>query len=126
MQQTQLALIGGGNRGKSLSRMLLEGDRPVKIAALAEVQQPRLAETGKLLDVPADRQFADYRELLAKCKDIDGAIVATDVLTHAQIACDCIDTYDARHEQLTLAYISRYAAKIMTNREISDFLRTAI
>ena len=42
------------------------------------------------------------------------------------IACDCIDTYDARHEQLTLAYISRYAAKIMTNREISDFLRTAI
>ena len=38
------------------------------------------------------------------------------------IARDCVDTYDARHEQLTFDYLSRYAARVLTNREIFRLL----
>lgn len=38
------------------------------------------------------------------------------------IAVDCIDTYDARHEKITLDYLSRYAARVMTNRELFEYL----
>jgi len=38
------------------------------------------------------------------------------------IARDCVDTYDSTHEQVTLNYLSRYVAKILTNQEISDLL----
>jgi len=36
------------------------------------------------------------------------------------IARDCIDTYDAVHEKITLDYLSRYVARLLTNREIFD------
>jgi nicotinamidase-related amidase len=41
------------------------------------------------------------------------------------IARDCIDTYDAAHENITLDYLSRYVARILTNREIFSFFETA-
>ena len=91
MQPVQIALIGGGNRGKLLTRLLLESDQPVTIAALAEPIPERLQATGDLLNIAADRRFTDHRELLAKCRDLDGAIVTTDVRSHAPIALDCID-----------------------------------
>lgn len=41
------------------------------------------------------------------------------------IARDCIDTYDPVHERITLDYLSRYAARIMTNAELFAFLEGA-
>ena len=39
------------------------------------------------------------------------------------IARDCIDTYDAAHEQITLDYLSRYSARVLTNSEIFNLFR---
>jgi nicotinamidase-related amidase len=41
------------------------------------------------------------------------------------IARDCIDTYDAEHERITLDYLSRYVARVLTNREIFDLFEAA-
>ena len=34
------------------------------------------------------------------------------------IARDCVDTYDAAHERVTLSYLSRYVARVLSNAEI--------
>ncbi len=39
------------------------------------------------------------------------------------IARDCIDTYHAAHEEITLDYLSRYVARVLTNREIFDLFK---
>jgi nicotinamidase-related amidase len=38
------------------------------------------------------------------------------------IARDCVDTYDAVHERVTLDYLSRYAARVMGNEELFALL----
>ena len=38
------------------------------------------------------------------------------------IARDCVDSYDALHERITFDYLSRYAARIMSNDELFRFL----
>jgi nicotinamidase-related amidase len=38
------------------------------------------------------------------------------------IARDAVDTYDAIHEQVTFAYLSRYVAKMFSNREFFDYM----
>lgn len=38
------------------------------------------------------------------------------------IARDCVDTYDAPHEQITLDYLSRHVARILTNAELFSLL----
>jgi nicotinamidase-related amidase len=38
------------------------------------------------------------------------------------IARDCVDSYDAAHEKMTLEYLSRYVARVLSNGEIFDML----
>ena len=38
------------------------------------------------------------------------------------IARDCVDTYDAAHEKVTLAYLSRYVARVLSNDELFALL----
>lgn len=38
------------------------------------------------------------------------------------IARDCVDTYDAAHEQVTLSYLSRYVARILPNADLFALL----
>jgi nicotinamidase-related amidase len=38
------------------------------------------------------------------------------------IAGDCVDSYDAAHEKITLGYLSRYVARVLSNGEIFDLL----
>lgn len=40
------------------------------------------------------------------------------------IARDCVDTYDAAHERVTLSYLSRYVARVLANEEIFALLGT--
>ena len=91
IQDTKLALIGCGGRGKLLARLLLASGRSVVIAAIADPSDQRRAEAAELLGVAADGVFADYRTLLDKCAGLDGAIIATDVPTHASVACACLE-----------------------------------
>lgn len=48
-------------------------------------------------------------------------VTALDAYQHDHdviIARDCVDTYDAAHERVTLAYLSRYVARVLSNEEI--------
>ncbi|MEI6633412.1 MAG: isochorismatase family cysteine hydrolase [Chlamydiota bacterium] len=40
------------------------------------------------------------------------------------IARDCVDTYDAAHERVTLAYLSRYVARVLSNEELFSLLES--
>ena len=40
------------------------------------------------------------------------------------IARDCVDTYDAAHERVTLAYLARYVARVLSNEELFSLLET--
>jgi predicted dehydrogenase len=91
MQDVKLALIGAGGRGAGMAGLLLDSDRPVTFAALAEPLEARRVQVGERLNVDPERRFADHRELLAQCRGLDGAIIATDVSTHATVACACLE-----------------------------------
>ena len=90
IQAIKLALIGGGGRGKNLAGLLLGSGRPVAIAAIAEPDDQRRKQAAEVLKVSADGLFGDHRELLERCQGLDGAIIATDVATHAEIALACV------------------------------------
>lgn len=76
----RVGLIGCGGRGRSLLKMF-QKDPSCRIAAICDVDQGRLGETGHSL-APAPDTYTDYRRLLDR-KDIDAVIVATPDHWHA-------------------------------------------
>lgn len=91
MKPIRVAIVGVGGRGRGLAQLLCQSPRPVEIAAIVDPVRDTLTAAGELLGVGREKQFADHRELLAKSRDLDGAIVATDVRSHYAIARDIID-----------------------------------
>ena len=65
--------------------------RNVEIAAAADPVEHALGRARADLDVPDDRLFTDHRKMLETCDGFDGAIVATDVASHASVARDCLE-----------------------------------
>jgi predicted dehydrogenase len=85
--KVNLAVIGLGGRGRGLLKNLLAMD-DVEIKAVCDPFEDRLkmgvdivAESGR----PAAEGYADYRQLLAR-DDVQGVIIATTWITHAEIA----------------------------------------
>jgi predicted dehydrogenase len=91
MTPLKLALIGAGNRGRGLASLALKSGQPVEISALADPSQSSRKLAEDALGVPPDRQFTSCAQLLDQCPDLDAAIVATDVRSHAQTACRCLE-----------------------------------
>ncbi len=82
----RIAGIGVGGMGKSnLHQIALKGH---EIAALCDVDSAYAA--GARAKYPKAPFYADYRELLAKERDIDGVMIATPDHTHALIAAAAI------------------------------------
>jgi predicted dehydrogenase len=75
-----MGLIGCGGRGRSLLSKFQQ-DPACRIAAICDVDQGRLRETGASL-APSPETYTDYRRLLER-KDIDAVIVATPDHWHA-------------------------------------------
>ena len=83
-------IIGAGSRGSSYGNWAHENG--IEIAAVAELRPDRLAEAGKLWDVPENRLFTNVADLFGLGKIADAAIVATmdrDHYGHVMQALDC-------------------------------------
>lgn len=86
----RVGLVGCG-------RIVEEGHAPVylaapekiQIAALADPSALRRARVGDLLNVPAERRYADYNEMAATEK-LDVVVVATPPVMHARIIHDLL------------------------------------
>jgi len=68
-------VIGAGSRGTIYGSWAHE--HGIEIAAVAEIRPDRLAEAGKLWNVPQNRLFTDVADLWSLGKIADAAIVAT-------------------------------------------------
>ncbi|WP_409344906.1 Gfo/Idh/MocA family protein [Paenibacillus sp. MBLB4367] len=83
----KLGVIGLGGRGRGLLSLLLEME-DVEITAVCDLYEERLqlgmelvAQSGR----PAAEAYGDYKKLLAR-EDLQGVIIATTWITHAEIA----------------------------------------
>ena len=91
MDEIRLAVIGAGGRGRGMAGLAIESEWPVRVTALADPSADARRKGGELLSVATARCFTDHRELLEQCQgDVDAAIVASTVDTHAEVACDCL------------------------------------
>lgn len=83
-------IIGAGSRGSIYGNWAHANG--IEIAAVAELRPDRLAEAGKLWNVPDNRLFTNVADLFALGKIADAAIVATmdrDHYGHVMQALDC-------------------------------------
>ncbi|MEM2935704.1 MAG: Gfo/Idh/MocA family oxidoreductase [Candidatus Bathyarchaeia archaeon] len=93
MKQHRIALIGGGHRGIHLMKLMTADPQRVKLVAVAEPREDRREDCRKAFNLPPDAYFRDHRDLLAHRNkfNIDAAVVATNVATHAEVACACLE-----------------------------------
>ena len=73
-----------------MARLAAQSQWAAQIVALADPAEVARQRGEAALGIGKDRQFADHGDLLAQCPGLDAAIVATEVHTHAQITCDCL------------------------------------
>jgi len=64
-----------------------------ELVAVAEPREDRREDCRKAFSVPDERYCHDHRELLERLDELkfDAVIIATDVATHHEIACACMD-----------------------------------
>lgn len=93
MEQHRIALVGGGHRGIYLAGVMIGDPQRATLAAVAEPRDDRQEDCRKAFDLPPDGYFRYHDALLAH-RDrlgIDGGIIATNVASHAEIACAFLD-----------------------------------
>lgn len=93
MKQHRIALIGGGHRGVLLAKLMTADQRRATLVAIAEPREDRREDCLKTFGLPRDALFHSHNELLAHREElqIDSAVIATNVVTHAEIACACLE-----------------------------------
>jgi predicted dehydrogenase len=72
-----LAVLGAGNRGRTLSSYAEEAPERVRVVAVADPAPERRDALGERHGVPPDRRFADWRELAGQPRLADAVVVAT-------------------------------------------------
>lgn len=77
-----VGIIGVGSRGQYLMRQFLR-QPDVRFAALCDIYPPRL-EQGRSITGEKTPGYADYREMLARERDLDAVIVATPLGLHRE------------------------------------------
>jgi predicted dehydrogenase len=85
MRMVTLAVIGAGLRGAGYARLAREAGF-AEVVAVAEPDQDRRAAFAAEHGIPAERAFADWRDLLAGGRLADAVIVATQDRMHLQPA----------------------------------------
>ena len=90
MKMHSLALIGAGSRGWSLARETAQDDRARFRAVVDPVASCREAFAEEFA-IPGERCFETHADMLRRCDDLDGVIIASPVRFHVEAACDCLD-----------------------------------
>lgn len=99
-EKLRMGIIGPGSRGQFLMGFLLQNPK-VEIVAFAEVYQPNIESTQKL--VPRAKAYTDYRKLLED-KNVDAVLVATPLNTHCQIVLDAFAAGKHVYCEKTIGY----------------------
>jgi predicted dehydrogenase len=87
LKKVKIGVIGLGGRGRGLLSTLLDME-DVEITAVCDLYEERLQLALELFDRagrPKADVYADYKELLVR-EDVEGVIIATTWITHAEIA----------------------------------------
>lgn len=71
-----LALLGAGNRGASIYADAVSASEGVELVAVAEGDAQRRAEVAARHDLPLERRFASWEELLGEKRLADGLLIA--------------------------------------------------
>ena len=87
LEELNIGIIGTGDRGKGLMRLINKIDG-MKLIAICDTLQFRLEQAA--LISPKAKQYSNYKDLLSN-KNLDAVIISTPLNTHASIASDAID-----------------------------------
>ncbi len=93
MEKLRIGIIGFGNRGKVLSKPILENMPDIDVIGICDKYADRVDFGCKLVeDARGVRPFGttDYHEIL-KMENIDAVICSTDWEMHTQICLDCMN-----------------------------------
>lgn len=86
-------VIGAGNRGLVYSKLMKEMSGKFRVVAVAEPKESRRNFVRDLFDIPQERCFADWQELLALGKIADIAVIATMDQQHLEPTLQAIDLH---------------------------------
>ena len=142
MTPVSAVLLGAGNRGGDVYGVwALEHSQEVRVVAVAEADPVRRAKFAALHGLPAEAQFASWRELLARPQLADAIIVALPDAEHEESALAAlkagyhlllekpiaptlagtlrvVDAARAAGKLLMLGYVLRHTAFFRTLREV--------
>lgn len=76
-EQIKVILIGAGNRGETYTDIMAEMPEKFQVVAVAEPIDSRREYIQKKHNIPADRCFTDWKELLELGKIADVAVIST-------------------------------------------------
>ncbi len=79
--------LGGIAQGKHIKE--LQQIKEANIVAICDIDVDRLNDVGDRLNIPADRRFTDYKELIA-CGDVEAVEVCTPNHLHVPMAVDAV------------------------------------
>lgn len=86
MKPVRLLLVGAGDRGSLYARWTLSAPDQAQVVAIAEPIEARREKLAAELGVPRDGLFSDWREVVARGRVAEAAIVATLDDQHAEPA----------------------------------------
>jgi predicted dehydrogenase len=81
-----LAVVGAGNRGTAHGDWALANPDRARVVAVSEPRQPRRARFAARHRLPTEATFADWRELAARGRVADAALVCTQDAMHTEPA----------------------------------------
>jgi len=87
----KVAIIGAGGRSNSYAKPYVEHDE-IEIVALVDPNADHRAATMKRSGIPAKvAQYDDWRDMMAKHKDLDGVVISSPNQCHAEPAIACFE-----------------------------------
>ena len=104
LNQLNIGIIGNGDRGQGLIKLISKIDG-MRLIAICDNLQFRLDQAAKI--APKAIKYSNYKELLSN-KNLDAVIISTPLNTHASIASDAVD-----------ASLHIYCEKTMVKGDIS-------
>ncbi len=85
----KIGIIGVGNIACGAHIPQLEKATGIQVVAVCDIDAAALQKAGDRLNIPADRRYKDYHDLLA-CDDIDGVEICTPNYLHVKMAADAV------------------------------------
>lgn len=81
----KIGLVGLGGIANGVHIPGIRRSKDLELVAICDIKPDLLEKYGKELDIPENRRFSDYRDLIA-CPDVEVVDVATPNRVHAEIA----------------------------------------